>query len=78
MDIYLEIMFYNLLNAEHRLCECLEKLTREWILASLHFPLKMDGWMTSNFTSFSAVFQSYEDDGRLIMKGCVQWNSVYG
>ena len=29
--------------------------------------------MTCDFTSFSTVFQSYQDDGRLIMKGCVQW-----
>ena len=35
-------------------------------------------WMTSDFSSFSTVFQSYQDDRRLIMKGCVQWNSVYG
>ena len=35
------------------------------------------GWMTCDFTSFSTVFQSYQDDGRLIMKGCVQWSSVY-
>ena len=28
--------------------------------------------------SFSTVFQSYQDDGQMIMKGCVQWNSVYG
>ena len=38
----------------------------------------MDGWMTCEFTSFSTVFQSYQNDARLIMKGCVQWNSVYG
>ena len=38
----------------------------------------MDGWMTCDFTSFSTVFQSYQDDGRLKMKGCVQWNSVDG
>ena len=25
-----------------------------------------------DFTSFSTVFQSYQDDGRVIMKGCVQ------
>ena len=37
-----------------------------------------DGWMTCDFTSFSTVFQLYQDDGRLIMKGCVQWSSVYG
>ena len=28
-----------------------------------------DGWLTCDFTSFSTVFQSYQDDGRLIMKG---------
>ena len=30
--------------------------------------------MTCDFTSFSTVFQSYQDDGRIIMKGCVQCN----
>ena len=30
--------------------------------------------MTCDFTSFSAVFQSYKDDERLIMKGCVRLN----
>ena len=24
--------------------------------------------------SFSTVFQSYQEDGQMIMKGCVQWN----
>ena len=39
----------------------------------------MDGWMDNAiFTFFSSVFQSYQDDGRLILKDCVQWNSVYG
>ena len=39
-----------------------------------------DGWMTCDFTSFSIdkVFQSFQDDERLVMKGCVQWSSVYG
>ena len=23
-------------------------------------------------------FQSYQDDGRRILKGCMQWNPVYG
>ena len=32
--------------------------------------------MTCDFTSFSTVIQSYQDDGRLIMKGCVLWSSV--
>ena len=34
--------------------------------------------MPCDFTSFSTVFQSYQDKGRIIMKGCVQWNPVYG
>ena len=34
--------------------------------------------MSCDFTSFSTVFQSYQDDWRLIMKGCVQWNFVNG
>ena len=38
----------------------------------------MDGWTTCDFTSFLTVFQSYQDDVRMMMKGCVQWNSIYG
>ena len=34
--------------------------------------------MTYDFTSFLAAFQSYQDNGRMIMKGYVQWNQVYG
>ena len=30
--------------------------------------------MICDFMSFSIVVQSYQDDGRVIMKGCVQWN----
>ena len=31
----------------------------------------LDRWrMTCDFTPFSTVFQSYQDDGKLIMKGC--------
>ena len=36
----------------------------------------MDGHL--RFTPFSAVFQSYQDDGQIIMKGCVQWNPFTG
>ena len=37
------------------------------------------GCMTCDFTSFSTVFQSYRDYGRMISKkGCVHWNHVYG
>ena len=35
----------------------------------------MDGWITCHFTSFSTVFQSYQDSGSLIRKGCVQWTT---
>ena len=40
---------------------------------------KMDGWMNCDISSFSTVYQSYQDDGWVIMKGCVtvQWNPVY-
>ena len=34
-------------------------------------------WITCDFTSFSTVFMSYQEDERLITKGCVQWSSVY-
>ena len=37
----------------------------------------MNGWMACDFTSFSTIFQSYQDDVRVIMKGCVQENLVY-
>ena len=29
---------------------------------------------TCHFTSFLTAFQSYPDDGRAVMKGCVQWD----
>ena len=35
---------------------------------------RTDGWMDCNFTPFSTVFQSHWDDGRVIMKDCVQWD----
>ena len=38
----------------------------------------LDGWMTCDSTSFSIVFWSYQEDGWMIMKGCVQWNPIYG
>ena len=31
----------------------------------------------SDFTPFLTVFQSYQDDGRMIMKFYVQWNPIY-
>ena len=38
--------------------------------------LYKNGWMICYFTSFLTLFQSYQDDGQVIMKGCAQWNSV--
>ena len=38
----------------------------------------IDGWMTCDFALFSTVFQSYQDDGQMIMKVCVQLKPVYG
>ena len=36
----------------------------------------MDGWTSCDFMSFSTVFQSYQGDGWMIIKGSVQWNPV--
>ena len=36
------------------------------------------GLMTRDFTSVSAIFPSYQENKRLILIGCVQWNPVYG
>ena len=32
--------------------------------------------MTCDLTSFLTVSQSYQDDGKVIVKSCVQWNGV--
>ena len=44
-------------------------LNRDQDLKGQNLLLEMDRWMTCDFMSFSAVFQTYQDDGRLIMKG---------
>ena len=36
-----------------------------------------DGRLACNFTSYSTVF-CYQDDERMIKKGCMRWNPVYG
>ena len=38
----------------------------------------MDRWSTGDFTAFSTVFLPFQDDGRLVVKGCALWNPVYG
>ena len=35
-------------------------------------------WMTCEFSSIFTVFQLYQDNVRVIIKGCVQWKPVYG
>ena len=38
----------------------------------------MDGWKEDlEFYILLIVFQSYQDDGWVIMNGCVQWMPVY-
>ena len=36
-----------------------------------------DGWITCSSMSFVTVLQSYQDDGWVIKKGCVQLNLFY-
>ena len=68
------------LNCEKKICIKLYiKFCKKKTLAlTRKYEIVIDGWMTCDFTSFSTVFQSYQDDGQMIMKGCVQWNPVYG
>ena len=42
------------------------------------FKVSVVEWMSCNFTSFLTIFKSYQAYGRVIMKGCLQWNSVLG
>ena len=37
----------------------------------------IDGWMTCDFTSFLTVFQSYQDDVWMIMKGCLRFRRFH-
>ena len=37
----------------------------------------IDGWMTGELVFFSTVFQFYQDNGKVIMKGYVEWNLFY-
>ena len=38
--------------------------------------LKLDGGLIGDFTSFAIVFQLYQHDGLVKLKGLLQWNSV--
>ena len=49
-----------------------------FLLSSISPNVRMAEWTTYDFTFFSTVFQSYQDDGRMIMKVSVQWDPVYG
>ena len=46
------------------------------VFSSFTYSSDWDGWKTCCFMTFSTVFQSYQDDEWVIMKGCVQWNPV--
>ena len=46
-------------------------------LISLSYRAGENGWLTRDLTYFSTVLQSYQDDGRVTMKGCVQWNFFF-
>ena len=35
-------------------------------------------WMTCDFVSLQQYFMAYQESLRVKMKGCVDWNSVYG
>ena len=59
-------------NLYHVFIDFKKAFDRKWHLAL------WDGLMICDFTFFSTVFQSYQYDGRMIMKFCEQWNPVYG
>ena len=49
-----------------------------YVKSIINYWIRIDGWVDDvRFTPFLTVFMSYEDDGRLITKGCVQWNLDY-
>ena len=52
------------------------RITLVSILTLLPFVDKCS-WMICDFMCFSTVFQLYQDNGWMIMIGCVQWNPVY-
>ena len=50
----------------------------EWRARCDGFNTQSVGWMDDlQFYVLSTVFQSYQDDGHMIMKGCMHWTSVY-
>ena len=56
----------------------MEKIPKKYVMVpQLNSLGKENGWMACDFTSFSTVFQSYQDDGQMIMKGYVQWSPFY-
>lgn len=42
------------------------------------FLLNGNVWVIYDFTPFSPAFQLHQEDGKVIIKGCKQWNLVYG
>ena len=63
--------------------ECLDitNFSMKYVIPSMVYPdeggiKQLFHGLTCEFTSFSTVFQSYQDDERLIIKDCVQWNPL--
>ena len=56
--------------------KCVQQCEFWWVPDVMFSIILKDGWMTCDFISFSRIFQSYQNDSWMIMKGCVQWNLV--
>ena len=55
-----------------------ERAVNVYRSAPHYHSLETGGWTTCHLTSFSTVLQPYQDNGQVIMKGCVRRNPVYG
>ena len=60
-----------------QVCNSLEYLPTSCKLFFFHPKFVMDGRWICDLKSFLIVFQSYQNDGKVIMKGWVQRNPIY-
>ena len=51
------------------------KFGKRWM--DVWMDVLIERWIDYDFTSFSTVFQSYQDDVLMIINSCVQRNPVY-
>ena len=59
---------------------CVSLVNAYKILCVSFFPCLYGGWYVSVLSPYhclSIYFQSYQDDGRVLMKGCAQIKPVY-